>query len=891
MGHQMQSILFNSIITATSNGAPLSGITLIDSVQGYRILATDGNSGDSQHLSITESSYNLIQHISGTTSRDGTIFRQLSIDGVATVFTLNDRLGDVQMSTIQVDGLLNTPITLGGSAQQAMRDIVALDTNVGQIFVATHHGSSHLTSFTISTSGQMQVLSTLPSSADHSDNSAIAAATVDGRPLVLVASADQDSIVSYSLSPDGVLSQADSRGAINGLGINGPAEVEVVGVGDNSYVILAATQTSSLTVLHLESDGSLTVTDHIIDNRYSRFQNVQSTATLETEDRVFVLAGGTDDGLTLLTLLPDGTLQHLATIAQTQLNGLEDVSDVSMALDGDQLILFALGQGSDSFSVLTFDLSELGDILQAPLAGGDPIGGTLDDIIQDGPGIDVLTGGAGADIFALEQDGYADTITDFQLGTDTIDLSRWGQIYSLDALQFSPLTNGVLISFGEEVLTVLSHDGSPLTQADFEVHPIFLLDRTASDQHHGNNSEEIDGIWIGTEGDDVFQGTSGDDEMLGFAGNDLFSSSLGADLIDGGEGIDEVSFFNASQGATVNILSSMLNAGAAAGDVLIDIENIGGSNFDDDLTGDNENNQIIGWGGSDILVGWAGDDVLAGGDGDDWLNGGTGNDTLAGGEGNDTADYAQAAQGVRVDPRHLDLNLGEAAGDRYIAVENFSGGSFDDNLRGTTGSNIIHGLDGDDWLFGRWGPDTLYGGEGNDVLMGGADADAHFGGNGRDRADYRESAVGIRVDLMIPSLSTGIAIGDTFDSIEDLAGGYASDNLRGDHNDNTIIGRSGDDILFGRNGDDLLEGGEGDDTLYGGQDADGFIFTSGYDRLMDFSTSEGDILYVDASLLDGAPLEDFGHVVDSGVQFIFEDGNIVELVGVTSLDVPYEIIN
>jgi hypothetical protein len=51
-----------------------------------------------------------------------------------------------------------------------------------------------------------------------------------------------------------------------------------------------------------------------------------------------------------------------------------------------------------------------------------------DNIIHDGSGSDVLTGGAGADTFVLCYDESADTITDFTPGEDRLDLLAWRRI-------------------------------------------------------------------------------------------------------------------------------------------------------------------------------------------------------------------------------------------------------------------------------------------------------------------------------------------------------------------------------------------------------------------------------------------------------------------------------
>ena len=121
------------------------------------------------------------------------------------------------------------------------------------------------------------------------------------------------------------------------------------------------------------------------------------------------------------------------------------------------------------------------------------------------------------------------------------------------------------------------------------------------------------------------------------------------------------------------------NLGEAIGDSFIDIENINGSEFDDVLEGDT---------GDNGLSGGAGDDTLNGGDGADVLTGGAGRDVLNGGAGIDTADYSSADASVRASLTTPSGNLGDAAGDSFIDIENLTGSEFDDILVGDTGNNL-----------------------------------------------------------------------------------------------------------------------------------------------------------------------------------------------------------
>ncbi|MFC5360260.1 calcium-binding protein [Azospirillum himalayense] len=104
--------------------------------------------------------------------------------------------------------------------------------------------------------------------------------------------------------------------------------------------------------------------------------------------------------------------------------------------------------------------------------------------------------------------------------------------------------------------------------------------------------------------------------------------------------------------------------------------------------------------------------------------GGAGADTLEGGTGIDTASYAAAAGPVAVDLAAEAGTAGDAAGDVLLGIENLTGSSLADTLRGDDGANLLDGGAGDDSLSGGTGNDTLIGGTGNDTAL--------FAGNARD---------------------------------------------------------------------------------------------------------------------------------------------------------------
>jgi len=269
-------------------------------------------------------------------------------------------------------------------------------------------------------------------------------------------------------------------------------------------------------------------------------------------------------------------------------------------------------------------------------------------------------------------------------------------------------------------------------------------------------------------------------------------------------------------GVDVSLLTGRVTRGAAAGDVLTNIQNLIGSAGDDVLEGDGASNILIGGAGNDTLLGGGGNDTLLGGGGNDTLRGGGGNDVLDGGagadllnggSGSDTATYENSPTAVHVDLKAGIGEGGDAQGDTLISIE---------NLIGSQGSDLLVGDDGNNVLTGLSGNDTLLGGAGDDTLDGGAGADLLDGGSGRNTASYAESDSAVTVNLQAMQASGGDATGDTLVNIQNVIGSAYNDVLTAGYTGSALYGGGGDDTLMGSLRDDTLDGGAGADLLDGG---------------------------------------------------------------------------
>ena len=293
----------------------------------------------------------------------------------------------------------------------------------------------------------------------------------------------------------------------------------------------------------------------------------------------------------------------------------------------------------------------------------------------------------------------------------------------------------------------------------------------------------------GGAGDDQLLGGHGDDVLWGGAGNDVLWGGGGADRLDGDVGVDTVSYAGSSEAVTVYLWEGTGKRGHAEGDVIIDVENVQGSEYGDVLGGD---------GGVNVLFGGGGNDRLSGRGGDDLLEGGAGADRLSGGAGVDWVSYVLSEQEVTVDLRDGTGKGGHAEGDVIVDVENVLGSMYGDVLVGDDSANYLGG-----WL----GDDVLWGGAGDDVLDGSA---------GVDLVSYEYSDRGVRVYLETGEGKGGHAEGDVIVDVENVRGSNYGDVLGGDNGVNWLTGDGGNDRLSGRGGNDFLEGGAGADRLIGG---------------------------------------------------------------------------
>ncbi|MDF3415051.1 hypothetical protein HKX54_11345 [Sulfitobacter sp. M57] len=681
----------------------------------------------------------------------------------------------------------------------------------------------------------------------------ITSTTHNGQTYAFVTYQGADTVSMFRQGTDGKLTHINDVDANSGFWVDRPDALAVTSAADGKlYVVVAGSGSDSLSTFAVTPQGMVPV-DHLIDGLGTRFADASHVTSVTVDGQNFILAAGSDSGVSMFTVLPGGRLQHIDAMpaeAATPLRGITSIDAMAMP---DGLRFWVATEAAPYLAEFSVALPNLGinlgasangstlngrvgdDILSGG-AGDDHLNGNFgNDILLDGAGADTLRGDGGRDTFVLTEDGSRDVIQDFEMGFDRIDMTDFSQTNAFGQMTIVSHSWGAEFRLGADVLEVRSSDGSRFYAQDFDTTNLITGGRIQTDpavypggsgpprpdpnpgssaNPTGIDPENLGSPWQnapqyalnrsandtgGTHANDQITTGAGNDRIFGGRGNDTLQSGAGRDAVNGEGGNDLVHGGNDS-------------------DFLL-----GGAGFDT-LDGGTGHDTISGDTYADSISGGAGNDVLLGGDGFDRISGGSGNDRVWAGSspdrvwGGDGDDWLSAGSNVGYG---VDAVFGEAG---------------NDTLFGNAGFDLLNGGDGDDLLDGGHQADNLYGEDGNDILLGGLGFDRLFGGRGNDQLYGGHSGDGV--------------FGQ--EGNDSMWGGEGGDRFFGGQGNDIIDGGTGNDTVYGGAGFDTILGGDGDDSLHGSFNADEFLFENnhGNDTVGDFdATSANEI--IDLSRVDG----------------------------------------
>lgn len=263
-----------------------------------------------------------------------------------------------------------------------------------------------------------------------------------------------------------------------------------------------------------------------------------------------------------------------------------------------------------------------------------------DDTLDGGGGADRMDGGAGNDVY------FVDNVGDLTSETDATAAGGIDRVTATVSYTLSPGLENLFLAGAA------------------------AIDATGNGQDNDLRGNAGNNVLDGRGGDDTLDGGAGRDTLSGGGGRDDLDGGNGADRMDGGAGDDSYHVDNAGDIATettAGAADGVDTVFARADHVLgfgierLTFHGIGsyvgtGNAGDNEITGNAAANTLdgvqgddtlLGGDGNDILFGALGDDVLRGQGGADTLQAGAETDILIGGTGNDVFDVNAAAHSTR----------------------------------------------------------------------------------------------------------------------------------------------------------------------------------------------------------------------------------------------------
>ncbi len=400
-------------------------------------------------------------------------------------FIFDDHMGVLVSATLDGGGRPGAArtVTTDQGALKGVETFAIMGGATGDCAVLSTWNKAGLEVFHLNANGSMTHLGSVADSAKSylGNVSDTATVTVGGHDYLLTLSSLENGITSYEVGGAGKAALVDSLGNHDGLYVSGAAALQTMQVAGVTYAVVASTGSSSLSVVRVNDMGCLFMTDHVVDDRATRFDHTEVLDSFTMNGRTFVVTAGTDAGLTVFEMLPGGQLAHFVTQVFETGAGLYAVTGLEVAVSGTTASIYVVDAHADRIQKFDLDLSGLGGVIHAGKGlttgtakadlilgtGGDETlqGWAGDDRIYSGGGADVLQGGQGADVFVFNAASNHCRISDFALHSDQIDISDWGHVYSAAALTITATAKGALIALNGHDVTV--EVGHSLKASDF----------------------------------------------------------------------------------------------------------------------------------------------------------------------------------------------------------------------------------------------------------------------------------------------------------------------------------------------------------------------------------------------------------------------------------------
>ena len=392
-------------------------------------------------------------------------------------------------------------------------------------------------------------------------------------------------------------------------------------------------------------------------------------------------------------------------------------------------------------------------------------GGAGNDTFTGGKGNDTFTGGKGKDTFFYANGGGKDTITDYQPGQDTLQITSG----SISKTAIAKNKKDLVFTVGKGTITLKNAAGKKISMKD-------TRGTYTTNSKLITLGKDFTGTMDATKYVSTIKSIDARNvaKVVNITGNSQANKILpgrGGGTYKCGAGDDTITIRG----------SAKYTVYGDAGDDHININGVGtgntvyGNDGNDTIYVTSGKNVIYGGAGADtIKIGGGASHIISGGAGNDTFNHTSGTETIKDYAAGDTLSFTSAITGVTVSGQNIILTAGTGGS---VTVENgvgkltqvteadkkknvyviaagtpkFTGSGADDIIvinNNSGSSTTAFGGAGNDRIYSGAGSDVLYGGAGNDTLRGGTGKDTfvYANGEGNDTVtDYTEGEDTLRI--------------------------------------------------------------------------------------------------------------------------------------------------
>lgn len=221
--------------------------------------------------------------------------------GVITGFSFEAPINSVYISTSVINSSLLQVIDYSSGQETGLDltddSLATVETTYTYSSERTSLNGAGFSSYRLEASGSLTFLD------DYSDTfktyganiSTMARVTVSANEYLYSGSAYEHGLDVYKINSNGDLDMIESVGPAQLLPIRNITQIVPVVMGGQTYLIVATSGSSSLFVWDLHSNGTLSVTDHVVETQDTRLQSVNSLKTFQKGGQDLVHGHESDD--------------------------------------------------------------------------------------------------------------------------------------------------------------------------------------------------------------------------------------------------------------------------------------------------------------------------------------------------------------------------------------------------------------------------------------------------------------------------------------------------------------------------------------------------------------------------------------------------------------------